>query len=172
MSGLFSGLSPGPSPELLPAVPEGARPASRVVLLDPRGRILLLRGREGVAGREFWVTPGGGLESTETFQAAAAREVLEETGIEVEPGPYLWWRHHVFEWEGHQNNQFERYFLARTESARPVPRAPDSYIVGYKWWSLRELQHSQEQFAPRRLATLVARILDGGVPDDPFDAGV
>jgi 8-oxo-dGTP diphosphatase len=48
----------------------------------------LLRCREQ-DGREFWVLPGGGRED-ETEVECVAREVLEESGLEVSVGPVLY----------------------------------------------------------------------------------
>src|SRR5262249_51672862 len=36
-----------------------------------------------------WSLPGGGLELGETLEAGVAREMLEETGLEVEVGPVI-----------------------------------------------------------------------------------
>jgi 8-oxo-dGTP diphosphatase len=48
------------------------------------GRVLLVRrGREPLKGQ--WSLPGGLLELGETLTAGVAREVLEETGLSVEP---------------------------------------------------------------------------------------
>jgi ADP-ribose pyrophosphatase YjhB (NUDIX family) len=48
------------------------------------GRVLLVRrGHEPLKGR--WSLPGGLLELGESLTAGAAREVLEETGLVVEP---------------------------------------------------------------------------------------
>ena len=48
------------------------------------GRVLLVRrGTEPLRGR--WSLPGGLIEVGETLAAALAREVKEETGLEVEP---------------------------------------------------------------------------------------
>jgi len=45
------------------------------------GRILLVNHRR--MGRSYWVLPGGALNAGESFAACAAREVREETGLEV-----------------------------------------------------------------------------------------
>jgi ADP-ribose pyrophosphatase YjhB (NUDIX family) len=48
------------------------------------GRVLLVqRGREPLKGH--WTLPGGLLELGESLAAGVAREVLEETGLDVEP---------------------------------------------------------------------------------------
>jgi 8-oxo-dGTP diphosphatase len=50
-----------------------------------RGNSILLieRGREPLKG--YWSLPGGLVETGEKLEAAAAREVLEETGLRVKP---------------------------------------------------------------------------------------
>jgi 8-oxo-dGTP diphosphatase len=53
-------------------------------LVVHEGRVLLIRrGKEPLRGR--WVVPGGTVELGETLEQAVVREVLEETGVEVEP---------------------------------------------------------------------------------------
>ncbi|HEX4031139.1 MAG TPA: NUDIX hydrolase [Terracidiphilus sp.] len=48
------------------------------------GRVLLIRrGRQPLKGH--WTLPGGALELGESLTAGVAREVLEETGLAVEP---------------------------------------------------------------------------------------
>ena len=56
--------------------------AAAAVVRDDDGRFLLvLRAEPPEAGR--WSVPGGKVAPGETFEAAAAREVLEETGVTV-----------------------------------------------------------------------------------------
>ncbi len=89
-----------------------ARSAARVLLVDPRGRVLMVRLE--FEGRSWWIAPGGGVDSGETPEQAAVREVREETGLEdFELGPWVWWREHVFPWDGHVYRQRERFYLAR-----------------------------------------------------------
>ena len=52
------------------------------------GRVVLVKRRyEPLAGQ--WSIPGGAVEIGETLEACVAREMLEETGFEVEVGPVV-----------------------------------------------------------------------------------
>jgi 8-oxo-dGTP diphosphatase len=52
------------------------------------GKVLLVKRRyEPLAGR--WSIPGGTLELGETLEAGVAREMREETGLEIEVGPVI-----------------------------------------------------------------------------------
>lgn len=50
----------------------------------PDGRWVVLISRRNAAGQLQWTLPKGGLEEGEDLEAAAVREVLEETGLESE----------------------------------------------------------------------------------------
>lgn len=57
------------------------------VIVD-HGRVVLIRRRfEPLAGR--WTLPGGGVELGETLEECLAREMREETGLDVEIGPVV-----------------------------------------------------------------------------------
>lgn len=154
------------------SVPPGSRAAARVLLLSERNRLLLLHAEASRGGDRWWVAPGGGLNAGEDFEAAARRELHEETGLLLPIGPWVWTRRHVFMWEGRHHDQYERYFVARCEESPLVPVKPDGYVVGHRWWSLEELLGSREDFAPRRLPDLLAPILSGHYPDPAIDCGV
>lgn len=65
------------------------RRGARVVIVSG-DEVLLQRDRDpGLPGSDFWQTPGGGIDDGESPRAAAAREVLEETGLHVDPDALL-----------------------------------------------------------------------------------
>ena len=61
------------------------RPVPAVDAIVFRGDSVLLVKRRNEPARGLWSPPGGSLELGETAEAAARREVLEETGVVVRP---------------------------------------------------------------------------------------
>ncbi len=72
------------------------------VVIDPAGRVLFIR-RER-EGQVWWTLPGGTVEPGEGPAEAAAREVLEESGLEVRLGPL---GHRIF-----RHGRLQLYYLA------------------------------------------------------------
>jgi len=54
------------------------------VLIDAEGRFLLTSRPEGKVYAGYWEFPGGKVEAGESVEAALARELLEELGIEID----------------------------------------------------------------------------------------
>jgi 8-oxo-dGTP pyrophosphatase MutT (NUDIX family) len=153
-------------------VPAGVRAAARVLLLNERDELLLLQAEQSETGRRFWLTPGGGLEGDESFETAAQRELLEETGLVLQAARWVWTRHHIYTWEGKRYDQYERFFTARTSESHLAPVQSDRNVIGHRWWSLHEIQMSNGEFVPRRLAQLISPILNGEYPVQAIDCGI
>ena len=60
-------------------------PCVGALAFDPNGRLLLVK-RANDPGRGLWSLPGGRVEPGEDDAAALVREMIEETGLVVEPG--------------------------------------------------------------------------------------
>ncbi len=139
------------------------RDVARVVLLDLDDAFLLLHGfdpADSSAG-EWWFTPGGGLEAGETFEAAAIRELEEETGLHVStvvplPGE----RMARFDFDGRVWEQRERYFAVRVErfalDDSGWTEGERRSLLGARWWSSEELRATSERFFPEGLLGIVA----------------
>lgn len=68
------------------------RAAVRLLVVDRDGRVLLQHCITPDTHVEFWCTPGGALQETETAFDAARRELLEETGLRESIREQRWWR--------------------------------------------------------------------------------
>ncbi|WP_443071586.1 NUDIX hydrolase [Streptomyces sp. WMMC940] len=149
------------------------RRVSRVILLDPDDRVLLLHGFEpDDPDDDWWFTPGGGVEGTESREEAALRELAEETGItDVELGPVIWQRECSFPFDGRRWDQDEWYYLARTRqtttSLTGLTRLEQRSVAGLRWWTSAELSAARETVYPTRLAELLRTLLDEGPPSAP-----
>ncbi|HWH06298.1 MAG TPA: NUDIX domain-containing protein, partial [Gaiellaceae bacterium] len=105
------------------------------------------------------------MDEGETHEGAILRELEEEAGLaEVELGPWIWTRTHVFPFEsGLWDGQQERYVLVRTPAFEPAPRLTADellaeYVTEIRWWTQAELGAADTLFAPRRLPELVAAL--------------
>ena len=61
-----------------------------VVVFDDAGRILLVRRAPGATRPGLWSIPAGYVDYGEEVRAGAARELVEETGLEAEVGEPVW----------------------------------------------------------------------------------
>jgi 8-oxo-dGTP diphosphatase len=87
---------------------------SAAVIRD--GRVLIVR-RARHPGNGVYTLPGGAVEAGETLIAAAAREVREETGIEIAPVALAGFREVILR-DG--DNKVSRHFVVLAFAARWV----------------------------------------------------
>lgn len=153
--------------------PDGVlrRDAARVLLLDPRDRLLLVRGHDlDRPDRTWWFTVGGGIDPGEDAREAAAREVREETGLALDPaalvGPVLT-RSADFDFQAATVHQDEVYFLHRL-ARDPADLVTDGwtdveaqFMDEVRWWDLGELARVEVEVFPLGLVDLVRSLLRG-----------
>lgn len=145
------------------AEPFRVRRAARVILLDPDDRVLLMRYDDGPPNGSHWSTPGGGLNAGEEYPAAALRELEEETGwSDVRLIGEVLRRSFEMEFGGRMVRQRERLYLARTDQACRAIRGVGAMhaadgIAAWRWWTLAELDSTEEQIWPADLPDVIRR---------------
>lgn len=147
------------------------RPASRLLVLDARQRVLLFRfdnKRGPLAGQVFWATPGGEVEQGETFEQAACREMFEETGLQIGvAGPQVGRRSATFELStGETICADERFFAVHVDalqvSTEHWTELERDVMTEHRWWSQAELASASEQIWPEDLAQM---LINAGIWD-------
>jgi 8-oxo-dGTP pyrophosphatase MutT (NUDIX family) len=149
------------------------RRAARVLLVADRS-ILLLHGHDPARpeGGTWWITPGGGAEPRESLEAAACREVEEETGLRLEPaalGAVVATRTAEFRFESADYRQQEWFFAVHVERFEPTRRGWEAVeqrsLTGARWWPVDALADTTATVYPRELGHLLHAVLEG-----PIDA--
>ncbi len=137
------------------------RRAARLIVLDPDGRALMFR--YDVPGRPpFWVTAGGECEPGETFDEAARRELLEETGIIADPGREIARLTPQFVTvEGESVQADERYYLVRVAEARidtsRHTALEQRLMTQHRWFTRAELAQWHEAVFPDNILDMIAQ---------------
>lgn len=160
---------PAPAePVIPPAVTEPLhRRAARVLVIDATGRVLLFRGSDPARrDHRYWFTPGGGVDPGETPAQGAARELAEETGLQARPeelGQPVWDEVTTFPFDGQWYRQEQQFFVLRVPAWQVDTGGFDQIerdsIDDHRWWSVDELESTDERVYPADLADLIRRVL-------------
>lgn len=156
------------------------RHTSRLIILDPADRILLIQyatprdvdpARPGL--RAIWYTPGGGIEPGETPEAAARRELIEETGIaDAAIGPCVARRSALVDVFLRTAYTHERYFLVRAPSEAfdmsGLAETDIDPVRAVRWIDALELTRLDAPLLPPELPDLYARLIAEGPPPEPI----
>jgi 8-oxo-dGTP diphosphatase len=148
-----------------------ARPAARLIVVDPDRRVLMFRFTPPGAP-PFWATPGGACDPGESYPQAARRELREETGFDLDPGPEVAQRTCEFTTiEGQDVWSDERYFLVRVTDAvvslAGHTELEQRVMTEHRWWTLDELRETRQTVFPDDMADLVERTLIAAEDAEP-----
>ena len=158
------------------------RKTVRILLINQDKQLLLMRvidptttGTDKKPRSAFWCTIGGKIESDETVEQAASRELFEETGLtqeDVKLGPIVWYGLHQMIISGNHVELDEKFIVANLTSNKQVTQDnftenEKSVVTHLEWLSLADIVNYSEPIFPAILKTELADILNVNYPVAP-----
>ncbi len=139
-------------------IPTAKIGAGAVIIHD--GKVLLAQiNYSERAGR--WILPGGKIENGETLVQGVTREVLEETGLDVEVQHMVLVRQRILE-----GNATDFYFVFRANVKKGTSlelRWPPEEMKEVKFWPIDEVTKSSEVPPTTKFAVMKAVAMEKGL---------
>lgn len=135
------------------------RRAARLLVEADDGTVLLFRFTPSDRP-PLWATPGGECDPGEDYPETARRELLEETGYALDPGPVIDMRYNDFiTFEGEPVTAHEAWFHVRVaEKAIDIAGHTDheiSVMKSHRWFTRAELLDWPETIFPEDIVDLL-----------------
>jgi ADP-ribose pyrophosphatase len=133
--------------------PDAPRVAVGAVVWHENKVLLVLRGQPPAQG--LWAIPGGGVHLGETLQAAAEREIMEETGLVIKAGEIIYTFDAIVR-DDAGRVQFHYVILdLQAEALDPTqPLTPGDDVRDAAWFSFDELNQPDRPISPSTLTLL------------------
>lgn len=110
-------------------------PAVAAIVLRGDAILLMKRGKEPGIGK--WSIPGGSVELGETLEEALKREVMEETGLDIEIGDFAGFFELIIRTDG--EIPFHYVILDYFATARPGEAVAATDAADCRWVPMRSL---------------------------------
>lgn len=139
--------------------PDAPRVAVGAVVTHDNKVLLVLRGQP--PAKDKWAIPGGSVNLGETLQAAAEREVFEETGLQIRAGEVIYSFDAILR-DAEGRVQYHYVILdLRAEALDPSqPLTPGDDVCDAAWFYLADLDRP-DLIISETTRTLLREILNG-----------
>lgn len=151
------------------------RNSARAVLMNENNEFLMMKFVQNriVGDKAWWVFPGGGKETNESYEEACIREIFEETGITLSSheAKLVWTREIVLNGKDGDILSHEQYYLFNVNkfkiNFKNFTDNEKKTFCEYKWWRLNELSnYSGNDISIDNLYDLLSEIVDGNLQEN------